>query len=160
VAPIFERCACNQDIFEQLHHSYSLDDFSWYSPFLRYFQAHLFWKEPLISGSFCIGRGLNLKGHVKSIILPLWNHFGVTYMATLTIKNIPSTLYDALKQQAAVNHRSLNGEVIVSLEQAVRKQGVAVQEILTRARSVRIKMSPDTTLTNQIINRAKRQGRA
>ena len=81
-------------------------------------------------------------------------------MATLTIKNIPSTLYDALKQQAAVNHRSLNGEVIVSLEQAVRKQGVAVQEILTRARSVRIKMSPDTTLTNQIINRAKRQGRA
>lgn len=37
-------------------------------------------------------------------------------MPTMTIKNIPKVLYKRLKQRAAENRRSLNSEVIVSLE--------------------------------------------
>lgn len=40
-------------------------------------------------------------------------------MATLTIKNVPDELYARLKRQAARNRRSLNNQVIVSLELAL-----------------------------------------
>lgn len=40
-------------------------------------------------------------------------------MATLTIKKVPDTLHERLKQQARRNRRSLNSEVIVLLEQAL-----------------------------------------
>ena len=43
-------------------------------------------------------------------------------MATLNIKNVPDDLYDALRKRAEENRRSLNSEVIVSLERVVREQ--------------------------------------
>ena len=36
-------------------------------------------------------------------------------MVTLTIKNIPEELYERLKIQAKINHRSINKEVCTSL---------------------------------------------
>ncbi|MCC6166009.1 MAG: Arc family DNA-binding protein [Caldilineaceae bacterium] len=41
-------------------------------------------------------------------------------MATITVKNIPDDLYLALKQAAEANHRSVNREIIVRIEQPLR----------------------------------------
>ena len=58
-------------------------------------------------------------------------------MPTLTIKNIPEDLYLQLKQSAKINHRSINSEVIVCIEQAVRSSRVTPEAILTKARKLR-----------------------
>jgi antitoxin FitA len=44
-------------------------------------------------------------------------------MPSITVKNIPEDLYERLKQRAEASHRSINSEIIVSIEQAVRSQG-------------------------------------
>ncbi len=63
-------------------------------------------------------------------------------MPTITIKNIPSDLYERLKQSAAENRRSINSEVIVCIERAVqsRKQG-NIDDLLARVRKIRGKTS-------------------
>jgi plasmid stability protein len=80
-------------------------------------------------------------------------------MATLTIKNMPDALYQDLKQQAMLNHRSLNSEAIVSLTLVVNKNRTSVQNILLNARAIRVKANPIIELTDEIINDAKQQGR-
>ncbi len=81
-------------------------------------------------------------------------------MATLTIKNIPDLLYNELKQQAALNHRSLNSEAIVSLAQAVHPLRPNIERIVLKARELRIKSNPTISLTNDLINEIKQQGRS
>ncbi len=58
-------------------------------------------------------------------------------MATITIKNIPDDLYEKLKASAAANRRSINNEVIVHIERAVRSRRVDVDEVIERARKIR-----------------------
>jgi plasmid stability protein len=58
-------------------------------------------------------------------------------MATLTIKNVPDVLVQRLKQQAALHRRSLNLEVIASLERATMARPVDAEAILARARASR-----------------------
>ena len=43
-------------------------------------------------------------------------------MASITVKNIPDDLYLNLKQLANANHRSINSEILVCIEKAVRSQ--------------------------------------
>ena len=81
-------------------------------------------------------------------------------MATLTIKNLPDDLYQALKQKAASHHRSLNNEAIVSLVQAVQQYETSPQDILQQARRVRIQNNRCIILTNDMIDDMKRQGRS
>jgi plasmid stability protein len=45
-------------------------------------------------------------------------HFGAD-MATLSIKDVPDTWAEALRQRAARNHRSLQGELMALVEKAV-----------------------------------------
>jgi plasmid stability protein len=51
-------------------------------------------------------------------------------MANLTIKNMPDDLYDQLRRKAAEDRRSLNGEAIFLLEQAVRDRSHDVDGVL------------------------------
>ena len=60
-------------------------------------------------------------------------------MPTITLKNIPEDLYEQLKIQAALNHRSINSEVIVCIEKGVQKRVHATDSILLQARQVREK---------------------
>ena len=58
-------------------------------------------------------------------------------MPNLSIKDVPETWAEALRQRAARNHRSLQGELMAIVEQAVQ-QDVAAEEqnpanALTRA---------------------------
>ncbi len=80
-------------------------------------------------------------------------------MATLTIKNMPDDLYQDLKQQAILHRRSLNSEAIVSLALVVNKSSANAQNILLKARVLRVKENPIIDLTEEILNNAKQQGR-
>ena len=79
-------------------------------------------------------------------------------MSTLTIKNISRHLHRELKQSAAENHRSLNGEVIARLEQALHRVTTDADTWLTKIRSLR-SASKDGGLTDRELLKAKTEGR-
>ncbi len=79
-------------------------------------------------------------------------------MPTITLKNIPVDLYDRVKQSAAANHRSLNSEIIVCLEQVFYPRRVDVEGILERARKIR-ELTQGYVITDEEMDRAKREGR-
>ena len=58
-------------------------------------------------------------------------------MPALTVKNIPETLYNRLKEAASANHRSINSELIHCLEQMLLPTRVSPSEHLQRARELR-----------------------
>lgn len=53
----------------------------------------------------------------------------------LSIKNVPDDLAQALREQAARNHRSLQGELMSLLVEAVRAAGTPWPPVLKSARS-------------------------
>ena len=79
-------------------------------------------------------------------------------MANLTIKNLPSEIYDQLKLNATQHRRSLNSEVIVCLERALRDTQIDAEAFLAKARGFRRKTSR-FLLTDQILAKAKNEGR-
>jgi plasmid stability protein len=60
-------------------------------------------------------------------------------MPTITVKNIPDDLYASLKRSARANRRSLNSEIIVCIERALRARRIEPEAVLGRARSLREK---------------------
>mgnify|MGYP006295656591 CR=1 FL=1 len=58
-------------------------------------------------------------------------------MANITVKNIPDDLYEQLKEYAAMNYRSLNNEIIVCIEKAVRSRRYNTETFLDRIQRVR-----------------------
>jgi plasmid stability protein len=88
---------------------------------------------------------------------PYRNRFGVNDMATITIKNIPDDLYADLKRAAASNRRSINSEIIVSIEQAVRSKRVEPDELLAKIRVLREETA--VYLTDDMLDQAINEGR-
>jgi plasmid stability protein len=80
-------------------------------------------------------------------------------MANLTIKNMPDDLYDQLRQKAAEDRRSLNGEAIFLLEQAVRERPRDALSLLARADALRAK-APGVWATDEEIEAAINEGRS
>lgn len=78
--------------------------------------------------------------------------------AVLSLKEVPATTHRALKERAAMNHRSLNGEILAILEAAVRSQNIDTQATLSRARDLRGLFSG--TIREADLSAAKRSGRA
>jgi len=60
-------------------------------------------------------------------------------MATITLKNIPDSLYDQIKQSAQANRRSINSEIITCIEKALSGRKIDPDKILSAARSLRKK---------------------
>jgi plasmid stability protein len=79
-------------------------------------------------------------------------------MATLTIKNIPDDLYEAFKQVARKNHRSINGEVIFWLERAVNMQPLPADEMEAEARILR-EMTAHYVVDDETLTSWKQEGR-
>jgi plasmid stability protein len=75
----------------------------------------------------------------------------------MTIKDVPIRLHQRLRENAKLNRRSLNSELIMLLEAAVEPRKANVDEILAAARAVRAQVKGD--LSDKEINRMKRQGR-
>ena len=53
-------------------------------------------------------------------------------MPTITVKNIPTDLYELLKQSAAANRRSINSEIITCIERAVSGRKANPEILLAR----------------------------
>lgn len=79
-------------------------------------------------------------------------------MATYTLKDIPDDLYSLLKQRAAKNHRSVNGELLVCIERSLRGRRVDAARFLARADAVRERLQLPP-YTQRALNRAKKRGR-
>jgi plasmid stability protein len=79
-------------------------------------------------------------------------------MPTITLKEIPTKLHRALKSRAKAHHRSLNKEVIVTLQDATAAlrplDRSALEESVRRARSLFRK-----TVSARQIDTWKRAGR-
>jgi plasmid stability protein len=61
-------------------------------------------------------------------------------MPTITLKNIPRELHRQLKNRAKQHHRSLNKEVIASLQAATsRTQAIDAESMMGEAREARSK---------------------
>jgi plasmid stability protein len=77
---------------------------------------------------------------------------------TLTIKGVPESLYRELKRRAKARRRSLNAEALVCLEEWVMEPLMTESDILARIDAVRERIT-GVYLTNEDIDRAKREGR-
>ena len=64
------------------------------------------------------------------------NHYGCV-IATITLKNIPLPLHEALKARAASHRRSLNSEAIDCLERVLTGKPLDVPPYLARIRRLR-----------------------
>jgi len=89
-------------------------------------------------------------------------------MASITIKNIDPELYERLKRQATEHRRSINNEVIVCLENnevivCLERSLVcyplpSADELIEESRKIR-EMTVGYKITNEEIDRMKREGR-
>lgn len=79
-------------------------------------------------------------------------------MATITLKNIPDELVQALKQSAERNRRSLNSEIIICLEQSVDNYLVNPDDFLADARFLREQTTAYIASDDELIA-AKNEGR-
>jgi len=72
-------------------------------------------------------------------------------MATLTLKNIPDELYERLRERAAAHRRSINGEMIHCLEQALLPRRLAPEDRLQRIRALRPAIDPQAITHEDLI---------
>ena len=79
-------------------------------------------------------------------------------MAELLLRDIPESLYERLKQKAIQNRRTLDSEVIASLELIYGKKQVDIEALLQRARALRGKVFGQ--LTEEELYLLKNQGRS
>ena len=74
---------------------------------------------------------------------PVDNHNGtvtILKMATITLKNIPADLHRQLKKRAEGNHRSLNREVLATLQNVTNQsRRIEPATLIREARAVRKK---------------------
>lgn len=78
---------------------------------------------------------------------------------TLTLKNIPDSIYERLKAAAELHRRSMNSEAIVCLEAVLLPTRVSPAKRLARARELRASLKPGKFLARDI-DALKREGRA
>ena len=73
-------------------------------------------------------------------------------MATLTIKNLPDSLYRRLKEKAAEHRRSLNSEAILAVERAVADLAAAEpDEIIASRRSDKANEEPKAVVNPTVV---------
>ncbi len=77
-----------------------------------------------------------------------------TMAVTLSVKNVPEKLAERLRQRAARNHRSLQGELMAILEDAGRPP-ISIDELAARVKALGLKTPADSV----DIIRASRDGR-
>jgi antitoxin FitA len=68
-------------------------------------------------------------------------------MATLYVENVPTDLYEALRERARSNRRSIAAEVLTLLEQNIptKKELKARQDFFKKIRHAKIKKLPGET---------------
>jgi plasmid stability protein len=80
-------------------------------------------------------------------VAPEWNYNGAMETnVSLSIKNVPPILAKALGERAKRHHRSIQGELMVILEEAVRlkSKGFDVARLRSRAAALGLKTDADS----------------
>jgi plasmid stability protein len=65
--------------------------------------------------------------------------------ATFSIKNVPEEIAERLRERAKRNHRSLQGELLAILEDAVGRRGLTVEEVYQRVKALGSRAEGDST---------------
>jgi plasmid stability protein len=74
-----------------------------------------------------------------------WNHGGVLMPVNLSIKNVPDDLAEALRERARLAHRSLQGELLVILGEAIRgREPMSPLEVLNAVRELGVETGADS----------------
>jgi plasmid stability protein len=81
-----------------------------------------------------------------------------SFMATITLKNVPDDVHDALKQRAHRHKRSLNQEVIHCLDMSLGRTPRDPKTLLAGIRDLRARI-PLKPVDLSWIREAKKQGR-
>ena len=71
-------------------------------------------------------------------------------MPALTIKNIPTELYNELKHVAEQHHRSINSEVIVCLKEKLFPKKISPKDRLINIQALRSTIKPNIISTQDI----------
>jgi len=79
-------------------------------------------------------------------------------MPSITVKSIPSDLYERIRQSATENRRSINQEIIVCLERTLLARRVDPAVFLARADALR-EQNNLPPLSEDVLRRAKSEGR-
>ena len=79
-------------------------------------------------------------------------------MPTITLKNVPDDLYEALKARARINRRSLNSEIIHALEETLLPTPIDVEAFLNEITQLREKTAA-YPLNDELLNQLKNEGR-
>lgn len=80
---------------------------------------------------------------------------------TITVKNIPDDIYNSIKIEAGLHHRSINNEIITIFEKETKSRKVDPEEFLTSVIEIRKKLKEKGVyLTNKELNEAKNFGRS
>jgi plasmid stability protein len=77
---------------------------------------------------------------------------------TITLKNVPDTLYERIRRSAQSNRRSINSEILVRLEAVLMPVRNDPSVEVARARAIRESLGPRKFSTREI-DRFKREGR-
>jgi len=83
-------------------------------------------------------------------------------MSTITVRDLPADLHDALRESAEHHRRSLNAEILFRLEQSVRAgRRLTIEEIKRSNEEFHEQLRRDgvPSITDEEITRYKRQGR-
>lgn len=66
--------------------------------------------------------------------------------ANLSIKNVPDEILKRLRRRAASHHRSLQGELMVIIEQGVlSEERLTVDEVIAQVRKLRVRTPTEAT---------------
>ena len=79
-------------------------------------------------------------------------------MPSVTLKKIPSELYEKVKKSAQQNRRSINSEIIMCLEKVLSNRRVHPEKFLARVERLQEEISLPR-LTDDELRKAKEQGR-
>ena len=79
-------------------------------------------------------------------------------MPSITVKNIPESLFNRLKAAAERNRRSLNGEIITRIEDSLAPRRVPTEVLLARIRELHERYE-GPALPLEEIDDARRAGR-
>jgi plasmid stability protein len=63
----------------------------------------------------------------------------------MSLKNVPDDIMDKLRKRAKRHHRSLQGELMAILEEAVSPARLTVDQVESRLRELRIETEDDST---------------
>ena len=81
-------------------------------------------------------------------------------MPNITVRDIPEEIYQKIKQEALVNKRSINSEILYGLEQNYGNSQQEKRITLENVRRLRAKTKGKIYLTDVKITKAKNEGRA